>query len=201
VTTDLRLRVVGFLCASASLVSLVLHAAGFLPLSLLLNVLGAPALVLLLITGARARRIDAHVFLNRLVAGVGAGIAATAVYDVARLAMVRSGLFDYNPFISHGIFGHLITGRPTDDPVALAAGWAYHLWNGVGIAVMYTLIAGRAHAKYAVGWAMAMEAAWLVTVPSVINVKPHVQLVVVSIIGHLAYGAALGWAARRWVRA
>jgi len=194
------LTLIAFACASLSGVALLLHAAGLLPLYFLVDVLGTPSLILLVAIGVYARRIDEPVLTNRLAIGAAAGIFATAAYDLARLLLRVSGLIGFDPFLTHPIFGSLITGAPLTSPVALTAGWAYHLWNGVGFAVMYTLMAGPAHLFYALGWALFLEIAWLTALPSALNFTLRPDLIAVSLIGHTFYGLTLGVLARRWIR-
>jgi hypothetical protein len=186
--------------ASLTILPLLAHAAGWLPMYFLMDLTAGPAAVLLLAVGAIAHRIVETVFLHRLWIGTVIGFVATLAYDVVRALLVASGFFRYNPFISHPIFGHLITRAPLDSAVAYRVGWAYHFWNGASFGMIYALLAGRAHWGYAVAWAMFLEFMWLSTLPSVMNRAPNVELVTMSLIGHLAYGVALGFLARRYVR-
>lgn len=192
---------VGGACASVSGLAILLHAAGWLPMYFTLDVLGPPSLLMLLLIGIYARRIDEQLVLNRLLVGAWAGLAATAAYDLVRLALRLSGAIRFDPFRTHPIFGMLITGQPEASSAALAAGWGYHLWNGVGFAVMYTLVAGPAHPGYALGWAMLLEVAWLTALPSTLNFQLNPDLLLVSLVGHAAYGVVLGVLARRFIRA
>jgi len=104
-TRRLWLTLLVVACSSASGVALLLHVAGWLPLYFFLDVAAAPALVGLLAAGALAQRVQEKVLLNRLLAGVAGGAAATAAYDGTRLLAIQTGLFQYNPFLSHPIFG------------------------------------------------------------------------------------------------
>jgi len=194
------LTFIAFACASLSGVALLLHAAGLLPLYFLVDALGPPSLILLIAIGVYAHRIDEPVLTGRLAVGALAGLAATAAYDLVRLLLRWSGAIGFDPFITHPIFGQLITGAPLTSSVALAAGWAYHVWNGVGFAVMYTLIAGPALPIYAIGWALFLEIAWLTALPSALNFTLRPDLILVSLIGHTAYGIVLGLIAHRWIR-
>jgi len=192
---------IAFLSASVSGVALLVHAAGWLPLYFLVDVLAAPSLVLLLALGAIAQRIVQPVFLNRLTVGAWGGLAATFAYDVVRFVLWQTGVFDFNPFISHSIFGWLITGFPEDTVVAQLVGWSYHFWNGIGFGIMYSLIAGPAHWAYALLWALFLEICWLTALPSVLEFRPNLDLVALSIIGHTGYGIVLGLISRKYIRA
>lgn len=195
------LTLIAFGSASVSILALLLHAAGWLPMYFLVDVLAAPSLALLLALGVIARRIDQPVFLNRLAVGAWGGLVATVAYDMVRLVLWKVGVFRFDPFISHPIFGWLITGFPEESLVAQLVGWAYHFWNGFGFGIMYTLIAGPAHWGYALLWALFLEVGWLTALPSVLEFRPNPELVALSFIGHGAYGAALGWIARKYIRA
>lgn len=200
-TTTLWMTLIAFASASVSGAALVLHAIGWLPMYFLVDVLAAPSLIALLALGVIARKIDRPVFLNRLVVGAWGGLVATFAYDLVRLALWRSRLFDFNPFISHPIFGEMITGYPLESATAIVVGWAYHFWNGVGFGIMYTLFAGRAHWLYALAWALFLEIAWLTALPSVLSFRLNPALIWLSMIGHTAYGIVLGLLARRYIHA
>ena len=195
------LTLIGVACASVSGLAILLHAAGWLPMYFAIDVLGPPSLVLLVLLGIYARRIDEALFLNRLLVGAWAGLAATGAYDIARLALRATGAIGFDPFRTHPIFGMLITGQPLTSSTALAVGWAYHLWNGIGFAIMYPLVAGPAHPGYALAWAMLLEVAWLTALPSTLNFQLNPDLLLVSVVGHTAYGISLGLLARRFIRA
>ena len=197
---QVSLTVTALICASVSLVALLLHAAGWLPMYFLVDTLAVPSLVLLLVLGVIAHGIHERVFLNRLVVGAWAGLVATLAYDLVRLLLWKSGLFGFNPFFSHQIFGRLITGYAEQTRAAIFVGWAYHYWNGFGLGLMYTLAAGRAFWYYAVAWAMFLEICWLTALPSVLHFKLNTGFLVMSFIGHGAYGVALGLIAHRCVK-
>jgi hypothetical protein len=190
---------VAFGSAAFSGAALLAHAAGFMPMYFLVNLLGAPSIVILLAAGALAHRIHAHVFLNRLWVGLWGGLVSTLAYDGIRLLLRATDLIVFNPFLSHPAFGKMITGQPETTPLALAVGWAYHFWNGIGFGIMYTLVAGKAAWGYGLLWALILEVAWLTALPSAIGLKLNPQYVVVSLIGHGAYGVALGLLARRYI--
>jgi hypothetical protein len=188
-------------CAAFSGAALLLHAAGWLPMYFLVNLLAAPSLVLLLGAGIVADRINEPVLLNRLITGAWAGLVATVAYDLIRAGLWGSGIIDFNPFLSHPGFGRLITGLPEHTPTAIAVGWAYHFWNGVGFGIMYTVVVGRARWWYGLVWALILELAWITALPSVLALKLNIAYLAVSVIGHGAYGVVLGLLAQRFVRA
>lgn len=186
--------------ASVSLMALVLHALHVIPLYFALEIATAPSLVLLLVVGVIARRIDEQVLFRRLLTGCWVGLVATVAYDVIRWLIRLSGAISFNPFLSHPVFGRLITGQPESTTMAITVGWAYHFWNGFGLGLMYTLVAGGARWWYGVIWATVLEIAWLTTLPSVLNLTVTPAFIVVGCIGHAAFGAVLGWLAERFVK-
>jgi hypothetical protein len=139
--------------------------------------------------------------LNRLIVGAWAGLVATLAYDGVRWLLLVVGVIDFDPYLSHPIFGMLITGQPETSLTAIIVGWLYHFWNGFGFGVMYTLVAGPASWLYAVAWALFLEIAWLTALPSVLSFQLNTGLITMSLIGHFAYGLVLGLLAQRFIRA
>ncbi|MBI3915079.1 MAG: hypothetical protein HY327_12950 [Chloroflexi bacterium] len=195
-----QLTLAAFICASVSIIALLLHAAGWLPMYFLVDLLAAPSLVILLILGIAASRINQRVFLDRLIVGAWGGIAATLAYDSVRLLMRASNLISFDPFQTHPAFGRLITGLPEETLTAIIVGWAYHFWNGFGFGIMYTLIAGNARWWYGLAWAMFLEIGWLTALPSAVQLRLSPEVVVVSFVGHGVYGVVLGLIAQRFIR-
>lgn len=192
---------IAFAAASVSIAALLLHVNGWLPMYFLVDVLGAPSLVLLLLLGIFAARIDARIFLDRLIVGAWGGIVATLAYDAIRLFIRASNLVSFDVFKTHPAFGRLITGLPETDMTAILVGWAYHFWNGFGFGIMYTLIAGNARWYYALAWAMFLEIGWLTALPGTFQLRLSPEVIAVSFIGHGAYGILLGLLAQRFIRA
>lgn len=195
------LTLIAFASASVSLLALVLHAMSWLPLYFLIDLVAAPSLVLLLVLGVIAYRIRQPVFFSRLLTGSWAGLVATGAYDLIRWLLRASGIISFNPFLSHPIFGRLITGLPETTQTAITVGWAYHFWNGFGLGLMYTLLLGNVRWYYAMVWATLLEFAWLATLPSVLQLKVTSAFIVVGFIGHAAYGAVLGALVERFAKA
>jgi hypothetical protein len=197
--TPLWLTIVAVACASVSGAAIVLHVLG-VPMYFVVDFLGPPSLVGLLVLGVYARRVRADVFFDRLIVGCWAGLVATLIYDVARYPIYASGLVHFNPFRSHPIFGELITGYDRKTWPAILVGWFYHFWNGFGFGVMYTVIAGRAWWVYAVIWALILEGAWLLALPSAVQLKLTWEALAVSLFGHGLYGVSLGLLSVRYIK-
>ena len=195
------LTAVAFVAAAVSISALLLHIAGWLPMYFLVDVLAAPSLVLLLVLGILAARINECVFLDRLVVGAWGGLTATLAYDALRVSIRAANLISFDPFQTHPAFGRLITGLPETDTTAVLVGWAYHFWNGFGFGIMYTLVAGNARWVYALVWAMFLEIGWLTALPGLFQLRLSSEAVAVSFIGHAVYGIVLGLIAQRYIRA
>jgi len=196
----LLLTILAILSAAVSIGSLLIYALGILPMYFTVNLVAAPSLVMLLVLGVLARCIDEKVFFNRLLVGAISGILATVAYDLIRLVLWKGGVFSYDPFLSHPIFGSFITELPETHTKAIVVGWAYHFWNGFAFGIMYTLIAGRAKWGYALLWALFLEVGWILALPSTLSFQLNSELIAISFIGHGAYGVVLGLLAQRYVR-
>jgi hypothetical protein len=188
------------ICAITSLGALVTQVAGLLPMVFFLTFFGVPSLLLLLIMAAYARWIDATVFLNALLVGVVGGFVATLAYDGIRLLLRTSGIFNYDGFVAIYIFGGWITGQETTTLPAALAGWTYHFWNGLSFGVFYVLTFGNRHWLYGAAYGIVMELCMLGLFPFFVQVTDRFDFIMLSLIGHLVYGAALGTIAQHWAR-
>ena len=197
---DAGLRWSAAICASISLVALVSHVFGQLPMAYFLTFFGVPSVLLLFLLGAFANWINAPILVNALVVGTVGGVIATIVYDLVRWLLNHTLFTHYNSFKAIYIFGSWITGKDVLSAEAAIAGWIYHYWNGLSIALFYTLTFGRRHWLYAVGWALFMEACMLGLFPLFLQVTDKLDFIALSMIGHLAYGVVLGLIAQRYAR-
>lgn len=194
------LRVSAAVCALTSLAALVAHVAGILPMAYFLTFFGVPSFLLLLALGALANVLDASGFVTCLVVGIWGGAAGTVVYDLVRLVLQRSHIFNYNGFAAILIFGSWITGKATTTWQAGLAGWTYHYWNGVAFGVFYLLLAGNRRWWYGIAYGMFMELCMLGLFPTFIRITNRADFIALSVIGHIGYGATLGWIAERYGR-
>ena len=163
-----------------------------------LTFFGVPSVLLLFWMAARAKKIKATVFLNCLWVGLLGGLIGTLLYDGARLLLQISGMFDYNGFTAILIFGSWITGGETHETGSIIAGWGYHFWNGLSFGVFYTLIFGRRHWLFGVGYGLVMEACMLGLFPLFLFVTDQFAYVMLSFVGHVFYGLGLGVFAQRY---
>jgi hypothetical protein len=193
------LTTVGLACASASSAAFFLHVLGWLPMPFFVNFVGLPAIIGLLVVAIYSwnRQLP---FSRYMRAGIAAGATGLLAYDGVRYVIHRSGILDYDPFHAIPILGSLITSQPPSATASAAAGWLYHVWNGFSFAIIYALIAGPARWTWGLAWAMVLEIAMLLTYPAYLGVRANAPLVIVSLIGHAAYGSALGVTVRRLAR-
>ncbi len=196
----LGLRAVASICALTSLAALVAHIAGVLPMVYFLTFFGVPAFLFLLALAAFANHLDASGFVTCLVVGVAGGVAGTIAYDGVRLLLQHSVIFNYDGFAAILIFGSWITGKATTTWQAALAGWIYHYWNGISFGIFYLLLAGKRRWWYGVGYGLVIEACMLGLFPIFLRITNKVDFIVLSMIGHVGYGAVLGWVAERYGR-
>jgi hypothetical protein len=194
------LRAVGVAAAFTSILALLLHMAGWLRMPFTIACLSMPGLILLGVLAVYARRADEAIFLNRLVVGFLAGLAALVAYDLIRLAVISTGWFAFNPFRPIEVFGLLILDQDTDTLWTRAAGWAYHVWNAISFGVIYTLAVGRGRLLYGAAWGLILEVGTLVSYPSFFRFLADASFLAVSMVGHVTFGLVLGALARRYVR-
>lgn len=197
-TIQAVLRWTGFVCASLSLVALVTHVMGWVPMPFFLDFFAVPASLLLFALAAYGKKVRADLFVNGLIVGSLGGLVGTVVYDGARLLIQQTHLFDYNGFLSILIFGSWITGRSTSSTAAAVAGWTYHYWNGLAFGIMYALMLGRRHWVAGVVYGIVMECCMLGLFPLFLKMNSKLDFMVISMTGHVFYGAALGGVVQRY---
>ncbi|HEX2026717.1 MAG TPA: hypothetical protein VHF25_01825 [Nitriliruptorales bacterium] len=133
---------------------------------------------------------------RRAWAGVRAGLLATVVYDVTRLLVVQVTAVPVRPFEAVPLFGQVLVGASSGSVLTDALGVAYHVANGIGFGFAYALVAGSRGLFAGIAWALVLEALLLAFYPGWLDVRAGREFVSVSMLGHLAYGAALGWSAK-----
>jgi hypothetical protein len=191
---------IAFVAASTSGVVILLHALGWITLAYSIQIVSPLALFLFvgLLVGSGRGRED--VLMDRMRGGLIAGTFGLVAYDVIRLLVLWSGLVPFNPFRPIEVYGLLITDAPADTVLTKTLGWAFHLWNGLSFAMMYTLVFGKGRLLWAFGWAMLLELMMVASYPSIFRMVADWAFVTVGSIGHVAYGLTLGWTARRVVK-
>ena len=156
--------------------------------------LSAPGIVALAVIGlVIARRRDEPRLHTAMVAGTIGGLIGTAGYDVFRLPFAFAGYRLLAPIDSYGV---LLLGAPSSSELTGFAGWAYHVSNGVGFGIAYAVVALGRRWWWAVGWAMVLETATVLT-PFVDTyaLRGRWGLIGIAYAAHVFYGLPLG----RWV--
>jgi hypothetical protein len=197
-SADVALRACAFVCASFSLAALLAHVFRIMPMAYCISLFGAPSVLLIFAMAGLARVIRADGFLRCLAIGLAGGVAATVAYDAFRWGLTHSGLFDYDGFKAIYIFGSWITGQGTGTRDAAIAGWIYHYWNGISFALMYALMFVRPPWLYGVGYGVFMELCMLGLFPMFLQVSNRTDFIIISLLGHVVYGATLGVVAQRY---
>lgn len=189
-----------FCLAGASGAALVAQVLFHLDMTWTAGLLVLPSSALVVVVAfAGQRRYDRLAIISdRLVAGAKWGLVATVVYDVVRPVAVWVFQYDFPPYKAHAIFGQLITGRPSTDAVAVVIGWIFHFWNGISFGVMLSLIRPRPGWLIGWAWAMVLQLAMMAIYPKFLQVRLDTPgFLMVTIVGHSAYGLALGETLRR----
>jgi len=178
---------------------------------LLLHIhLGGPLLLMLVIAGVplslaawlawRGCGVGVQARLRRRArVGAWAGLCATAAYDAVRWLMLRIFDFQFQPFDVFPIFGRLLLGPQAAAAPACVAGVLFHVCNGVGFAVAYTLLFARRGCWAGMAWALALEAIMLLVYPSWLHIRALGEFRAVSLVGHFTYGGVLGTLAALWL--
>jgi hypothetical protein len=151
---------------------------------------------------APERRADLD---RRLRAGLAAGVAGLAAYDGTRWAFVHLAHYRFKPFDVFSIFGQALAGRALLGPHHAAwwidaAGLAFHVTNGIGFATAYTIWMGRRGVVAGIVFALALNLAMILLYPGWLKIRLLGEFIQVAMLGHLAYGAAVGATARALLR-
>lgn len=139
--------------------------------------------------------------LRRCRVGLVAGVLATIAYDGIRLAIVSAVPISFWPFDVFSRFGALLVGDDAPRELILFAGIAYHCFNGCGFAIAYVLLFRRITIGTGLLWAALLEVFMVSVYPSWLGLNAWTEFLSISVVGHVAYGSALGASARRLLRA
>ena len=184
-----------FVLSSTSIGTLLVYFSGRMGMSRAVWTLLMPSIVLLILMAAWGARTGRDDLVRRLGAGVWAGGFATLVYDIVRVPIAHSGV---PVFKAISYFGTVILGEPSPTLATDAVGWAYHLSNGIGFALMYMLLVRAPGPATAVLWGVGLEVAMLVTpYAEVFGYKRSPSFIAISLGAHVFYGLGLWLAARR----
>lgn len=142
---------------------------------------------------------------NRIGVGLAVGLIGTFIGgEPVRLLGVWMGWF---PSDMPVMFGKWITGKMTDSPIVTFTGSVYHIvLNGSTFALLYALIAGRAHWGWGVAWILFFEMGMMALPPVPLMFGPFgiygawPGLFIASLLVHLVFGAIVGLLAQRYIR-
>lgn len=133
-------------------------------------------------------------------AGAVAGIVATSAYDLSRFLLIEVTGIAFWPFDIFNVFGQALVGAGFSGAWVRLLGVIYHFANGIGFALAYTIIAGRRGVWAGILWAMILELMMVSVYPGWLDMRALDEFLQVSVIGHIVYGAVLGYSAR-WLLA
>jgi len=137
---------------------------------------------------------------RRIRLGLVSGAVATVCYDSARMLFVTLTDASVRPFDTWRLFGLALVGPGAAHWAYWAAGTAYHVTNGLLFAVAYTIWFADRGPLWGIGYAMVLEAFMLGLFPGWAHVKAFGEFTQMSVLGHVVYGAVLGFLARRLTR-
>jgi hypothetical protein len=134
---------------------------------------------------------------RRMRGGAAAGCAGLVAYDLSRWLLVHFGHFQFKPFdvfytFGQAMFGQAILGPGHPSLAVWVVGIAFHLLNGLGFAMAYTVWAGERGPLAGMVFALFLQAAMVAAYPSWLRIQMMGEFLQVSMLGHLAYGAAVG---------
>lgn len=145
------------------------------------------------------RRVDAEQqrWLIRLVkVGLVSGLLATLAYDLIRTVLSQLDTSPYDPFEALWAFGSAIAGPSASPTAVMAAGVAFHLFNGIAFGVAFCLLFRQGGVLRGMAWGAVLEVFQLTLYPGWLDIRAYQEFAQISAVSHLAYGATLGWAAR-----
>jgi hypothetical protein len=180
--------------------ALVLHILAdiSLPLGLTgLAVLGGGVAVFVL---SRMSVPQRRAIYQRARIGAAAGLIGTVAYDLARYGTVALFQLSFQPFHVMNVFGELFLGPGHSAAAAFAAGFAYHLSNGTFFGLAYTLVFRRPQWWTGALWGIGLELCMATLYPRWLAIQQIGEFLEVSALGHVVYGATLGFVAAAGVR-
>jgi hypothetical protein len=188
-------RIMG-MAALAGGAALVVHILSGVSLRLALVVAAALLVGAGLLVSRRAD-VEQRRRLTRLAkVGLVSGLVATLAYDVIRTVLSRFDASPYDPFEALRAFGSAIAGPSASPTAVVAAGTAFHLFNGFAFGVAFCLLFRRGGVLRGMAWGAFLEVFQLTLYPGWLDIRAYQEFAQISALSHLAYGATLGWSAR-----
>ncbi|MDD3579700.1 MAG: hypothetical protein PHW74_01620 [Desulfobacca sp.] len=177
------------------------YAWGVIPLAYMVSV-GAMPLGLLLagfILWGRGLYQKLHYCCGVLLMGALWGLLATLAYDLYRPLVKHILSLPFDPYRVQPVFGHIITGLPASDPLALFLGWGYHLWMGILLGMMFAILRPRGGVLAGLLFIAAIQVVRLAAYPSVLQASwEDPEFLANGVIGMGLFGVVLGAGMRRW---
>lgn len=146
------------------------------------------------------RRMDPPMRSNvrlRAKVGVIAGVLALVVYDAVKWLVSLADPSPYNPFEALWYFGVLLVGTGQSEFWIMVAGTGFHALNGIAFVIAYCFLLGRAGIVAGILWGLVLSAMQIAIYPFWLDVGLVQQFAVISIVGHVAYGATFGYVCKR----
>jgi len=191
-------RILLFVAGSLSIGSLLLYFFGVGSFSVLcLTMSGIEAGLLAFLAWWAASR-EWPAARRLLIAGLWAGLLATAAYDIVRVPIVHGGV---PVFKAISYFGTVLLGQNRSTVSSEILGWSYHLANGVSFALMYAAVAFRPNVITAVLWGLVLEGTMHLTpYAEVFGYQRDARFLAITIASHAIYGFVMWLAFRYWDR-
>lgn len=171
---------------------LVVHILTRVSLSLAFAVLAAAGVLAWSLLLPRADPSTRTQLLQRVRVGLLAGLVGTLLYDAARYGIVALLSFSIEPFHVWLLFGRAIIGFAPPEAAAFAVGTAFHLVNGIGFGVAFTLLVRRPTWWRGVLWGLGLELAMALLYPGWLRLTQLQEFMTMSVLGHIVYGGTLG---------
>lgn len=140
-------------------------------------------------------------------AGILAGLGATVVYDLTRAVLGRLDPSPFDPFGAIRIFGTLLVGVDAPPLSIMAAGFALHFVNGTCFGLSYAALFGRDGQRSSssavvtgISWGLFLELFQATLYPDWLRIAALREFLLISSLGHVAFGLSLGLLARRLLR-
>ncbi len=191
------LRCVVFLACIPSGGALLAKVYGVSQLQTVVLWLFVPGIVLIAGIYHYAHKPHPEISQAIFVGAVG-GLIGTFGYDLIRIPFLLMGQRVFAPISAYGVWllDAGISSRFTE-----AAGWAYHFSNGITFGIMYALWMRNKHPGWAILWGLALETIAVVSpFADIFALRQAYGALGIAYLGHVAYGAPLGWLTSNWDR-
>ena len=132
--------------------------------------------------------------------GLLSGIAATITYDVSKYLLSQLDPTPFNPFEALRAFGAALIGREAPEAAIFAVGTAFHALNGTAFGVAFCMLFRQPNILLGIAWGLFLELFQLSLYPGWLSIRFYDEFVQVSALGHVVYGATLGWLCARGLR-